>query len=188
MLDALVDLAATEGIDATTVADVCRRARVSNSAFYAQFSDKGDACVAAYDQVADDVFAAIGSSIGADRPWAEFVSAAIDAYLDVFVRAPAAARLFVLESASAPPSVQRRRRERHHALADLIADLHRQASQQDPALRVAAPGVYLATVEGVAGLVADHLASHPDQPVTELRDDLIDFVTAILRGTGAVQS
>lgn len=187
MLDALIDLAA-EGIDATTVAEICRRARVSNSAFYAQFSDKGDACVAAYDQVADDVFAAIGSTIDDDRPWPEFVSGAVDAYLDVFVRAPAAARLFVLESAFAPPAVQRRRRDRHHDFADLIADLHHQASQQDPALRVAAPGVYLAMVEGIAGLVADHLARRLDQPVTDLRDDLVDFVTAVLRGTGESES
>lgn len=188
MLDALIELAADHGIDATTVADVCRRARVSNSAFYAQFSAKGDACVAAYDQVADGVFAAIGSSIDVDRPWTEFVSGAIDAYLDVFVRAPAAARLFVLESTSAPPAVQRRRRERHHDLADLIADLHRQASRQDPTLRAAAPGVYLAMVEGVAGVVADHLARRSDQPVTDLRHDLVDFVVAVLRGTGVEES
>lgn len=182
IIEALTEIAAEVGIDATRVADVCKRAGVSNTAFYAQFSNKNEAFLEAYDEMATAVTAAVLGSFGADRPWREFIDSAMAAYLTVLEAAPASARLFLVESATAPGDVRDRRRRRHHEFADLIRILHDHARSQEPGLAPATPGMYLAVVHGITGLVSEHLDTDGPATPTLLHDELCRFLVALIVG------
>lgn len=185
ILGALTELAAWQGIGRTTIGEVCSRARVSKSAFYAQFADKGVALLAAYDAMSVEVTEALVAVAAEPMPWREFIRAAVRAYLDVLERSPAAARLFIVESATAPPAVRARRREAHRDFAGLFRSFHEIARQQDSRSGASTTDrVYLAAAEGVVGLVASHLEDTDGEPVTVLEDDLFAFLAALFEGAG----
>lgn len=187
LLVALTEIAAAEGIEGTRIGDVCRRAAVSNSAFYAQFADKGVALLAAYEAMAAEVTEALVTVAAEPMPWRELISAGVAAYLGVLERSPAAARLFIVESATAPPAVRARRREAHRDFAVLLRSFHEIARQQEPRLGPSpTERVYLAAVEGVVGLVASHLTDADHEPVTVLEDDLCAFLAPLIEGAGRV--
>jgi AcrR family transcriptional regulator len=63
LIDAMVELAASKGYAATTVADVIGRAGVSRKTFYAFFDDRHDLLLAAFDQLAPAMFEEIRSAM-----------------------------------------------------------------------------------------------------------------------------
>lgn len=182
IVEALTEIAAEVGIDATRVADVCKRAGVSNSAFYAQFSNKSEGFLAAYDEMAAAVTAAVLGEFTDDRSWREFIASAMTAYLGVLEAAPASAKLFLVESASAPGDLRERRRQRHQEFAELIRLLHEHARSQEPGLVPATPGTYLAVVHGITGLVSEHLDTDGPSTSATLHDDLCRFLVALIVG------
>ena len=59
ILDAITELVAARGYAGTTVKEIAGAAGVSLSTFYEHFADKEECFLAAYEQVADELFAAI---------------------------------------------------------------------------------------------------------------------------------
>lgn len=179
ILAALTQLSAEVGVESVRVTEVCSRAGVSKSAFYEQFDGIAAALLAAYDQIADDVRTAIAAAVDDNGPWQTIIRAAVTAYLEVLDASPDAARLFVVGAAAAPGPVRDRRRAAHHEFVQQFAAIHDLARTQDLALAPIPLRVHLAGVEGVVGMVGEHLISATDEPLAELIDDLCTYLVAL---------
>lgn len=103
ILQAVTDEVAERGYEATNVAHVIARARVSRSAFYRLFADKQAAFAQAHLSASDQLFDLIrhALSLNPHAGWRDRHRATIAAYLGGFVSAPAYATSFMVEIRSA---------------------------------------------------------------------------------------
>ncbi|HWM10671.1 MAG TPA: TetR/AcrR family transcriptional regulator [Solirubrobacteraceae bacterium] len=108
MYSAMVATIAENGYEATRVADVVKLSGVSRSAFYKHFEDKLDCFLATLDEVAELAFAQLAKRYDPDLPWETRLRVVADAFLDLLLEQPAAARLCLVEVyAAGPPAVER---------------------------------------------------------------------------------
>jgi AcrR family transcriptional regulator len=108
---AMVEVVSERGYPETRVVDVIGVAGVSRKTFYELFESKQDCFLAAYDVLlegllgeATDAFEAVPGS-----PWAERISAALEALLEHLSRHPDEARFAIVEVLAAGPKALARR-------------------------------------------------------------------------------
>lgn len=121
ILDAMTDLVATHGYAGTTVREIARAAGVSLSTFYEHFADKQQCFLAAYDRVADQLFAAIAEETRRATDPRIGLEAGIARYFTWFAEHPSAAATFVVEVHTAGPAALARRAEIHARFRELVA-------------------------------------------------------------------
>ncbi len=122
LLAAGVSLIAAGGGQAVTVRAVCREAGLTSRYFYEQFADRDDFTVAVFRSVADELQAAIATSVADASPSRGGVPrAAVDAVLGVAIDDPDKGRvLFVAPTTD--PVLFAARNESLTTLASMIAD------------------------------------------------------------------
>jgi AcrR family transcriptional regulator len=106
MIDAMSELCAERGYEATKIADVVRRAHVARKTLYDNFSGKEDLFLAAFDTTiadAESEVAAACDSIPAAK-WEARTEAGLRALLGFVAANPAAARLALVEAPAASPT------------------------------------------------------------------------------------
>jgi AcrR family transcriptional regulator len=107
----MIDAVGENGYQATTVADVIKRAGVSRKTFYKHFADKQDGFLTTYDVVSAEGLRRVALAFHDAEGWPHRVEAAIGAMFESSVENPAAARLGFVEIAVAGEA-GRERRER----------------------------------------------------------------------------
>lgn len=100
LLAAVVRVAAANGFESTSVADILEQAGVGRESFYELFADKKDCLLAARTLLVEDLDATIASAYEGSGPWPERVRKALAAMLDWFAADPAAARIVCIEVAA----------------------------------------------------------------------------------------
>lgn len=156
MLQAITDEVAERGYVATSVQDIIRRARVSRTAFYEQFSDKQDAFLQAHAVASRQLLDLIRHRVAelGEAPWRQRMRTATQAYLGGFESAPTYAVSFMVElRAAGPPLLDQRDRTLEHHARD-FAELAKRAAAEDTAVQVPTQ----LEIVGVMG-AADELAS-----------------------------
>jgi AcrR family transcriptional regulator len=111
LLSALMRLVAVQGYPDVTVAMIASEARVSLSTFYEYFSDKERCLLDAYDQVADELLAAVAGAADDQQDWQSSTQAGVAAYITWFVTRPDAAATFVVAIHTAGADALRRRQQ-----------------------------------------------------------------------------
>ncbi len=136
ILQAVTEEVAARGYTTTSVQHVIGRARVSRSAFYASFTDKQDAFAQAHLQASRQLLDLIHNRVAevADAAWRERLRAAVQAYLDGFVNAPAYAVSFMVELRGASPLLLDQRDQVLERHARNLARLAENAAAEDPAV------------------------------------------------------
>ena len=182
---AATELLAVHGYRASGAREVCERAGVSLSVFYALFEDRDAAIFAAYDRFIEVLLARLAEVTGEERTWQEYVEAVMAAYFDALSADLVVARAFQVEMDSMGRPARERRR---NALGGLAAMLRVQHLEVDPSAVARIPeAAYVTGVYGVRQLASDALdreASHHDlnQVLSDLaavRADAIDWVTRL---------
>jgi AcrR family transcriptional regulator len=108
MYAAMVAAVAENGYEATRVADVVKLSGVSRSAFYKHFDDKPDCFLATLDELAAMTSKALAAHYDPKLPWEQRLRVVADAFLDLVLEQPAAARLCLVEVyAAGPQAVER---------------------------------------------------------------------------------
>lgn len=108
MYAAMVAAVAENGYEGTRVADVVKLSGVSRSAFYKHFDDKLDCFLATLDEVAGLAYAELEKRYDPDLPWEKRLRVVADAFVDLLLEQPAAARLCLVEIyAAGRPAVER---------------------------------------------------------------------------------
>jgi AcrR family transcriptional regulator len=106
MIDAMSELCAEQGYEATKIADVVRRARVARKTLYDNFSGKEDLFLAAFDTTLVDADAAVAAACEVIEPadWEARTEAALGALLEFVAVHSASARLCLVEAPAATPA------------------------------------------------------------------------------------
>ncbi|MGC4896156.1 TetR/AcrR family transcriptional regulator [Micromonospora sp. DT31] len=123
LFDGLVREVASRGYDSARVTDICHAAGVTRPAFYALFSGKQDAFLAAYrhgvavvSQLMEDAYRQAGPT------WPDAARAALRMLLDVLASVPAFARMALVEVDAAGPDAWRERDALLHSFRRFFAD------------------------------------------------------------------
>jgi AcrR family transcriptional regulator len=108
MYAAMVAAVAEHGYEGTRVADVVKLSGVSRSAFYKHFEDRLDCFLATLDATAALAYRRLAKAYDDALPWEERLRVVADAFLDLVLEQPAAARLCLVEVyAAGPQAVER---------------------------------------------------------------------------------
>jgi AcrR family transcriptional regulator len=103
MIDAMAELCAEQGYEATKIADVVRRAHVARKTLYDNFSGKEELFLAAFDTALADAEAEVAEACDAVDPadWEARTEAGLRALLEFVAAHPEASRLVLIEAPAA---------------------------------------------------------------------------------------
>jgi len=103
MIDAMAELCAEQGYEATKIADVVARAHVARKTLYDNFSGKEELFLAAFDATLADADAAVAEACDAlgEVTWEKRTEAGLKALLEFVAAHPAEARLCLVEAPAA---------------------------------------------------------------------------------------
>jgi len=106
MIDAMAELCAEQGYEATKIADVVRRAHVARKTLYDNFSGKEELFLAAFDTTLADAEAEVAEACDAiaAADWEARTEAGLRALLGFVAAHPDAARLALVEAPAASPA------------------------------------------------------------------------------------
>jgi AcrR family transcriptional regulator len=108
LIAALATTVAARGYGAVTITDITREAQVSRRVFYANFEGKEECFLAAFEVVAGHIRAVAAEAVVEEPDWPRRAIAASRALLAFFAAEPDLARLCLVESQSAGPTVATR--------------------------------------------------------------------------------
>jgi AcrR family transcriptional regulator len=106
MIDAMSELCAEQGYEATKIADVVRRAHVARKTLYDNFSGKEELFLSAFDTTLADADAAVAEACEAIEvdDWEARTEAGLCTLLEFVAANPAAAGLCLVEAPAATPA------------------------------------------------------------------------------------
>jgi len=108
MMDAIAELAAEQGYEATKIADIVRRAAVARKTLYDNFDGKEDLFLSAVDSTITEMRVVVEEACAQnDADPEEGIVAGLEALLDFVAEHPAAARMCMVEAISATPNSAR---------------------------------------------------------------------------------
>jgi AcrR family transcriptional regulator len=105
MIDAMAELCAEQGYEATKIADVVRRARVARKTLYDNFSGKEELFLAAFDRAVAEAEAQIAEACDGlpGDDWEARTETGLRALLEFIAAHPAEAKLCLVEAPAAGP-------------------------------------------------------------------------------------
>jgi AcrR family transcriptional regulator len=177
-MDAMAELTAEQGYDATKIADIVRRAGVARKTLYDNFDGKEEVFLGAFDSAVEEVAAQVDQACeAAGEDWVDRVTAGLDVFLGYVAEKPAIARMCIVEAMSATPASA----ERYDAAIERLVELLR---------RSAPPGLGLpetteeTLVGGVAWILHQQIRRGQAEQALELMPQLLDFVLSPYLGVG----
>ena len=131
ILEAMRATVAEHGYQDASVADVIKRAGVSRKTFYAQFDDKEDCFVVAYDEHVRRLQALVLDAFDAQDEWIPALRAGLTALLNALAYDPALARFCFVDVLAAGPKAAERRNEAMRALEQILELGRREQGSSD---------------------------------------------------------
>jgi AcrR family transcriptional regulator len=179
MIDAMAELCAEQGYEATKIADVVRRAHVARKTLYDIFSGKEELFLAAFDLTVAEAEAQVAEACEpiAAEDWQARTEAGLRALLEFVTAHPAEAKLCLVEAPAACPESAARYEA---ALEGFIAGLREAAppSSARPAT------LEEALVGGTVWIVQREVRRDAADRATDLFPELAQFVTSPYRDVG----
>lgn len=186
LFDGLVHEVATKGYDNARVSDICHAAGVTRPAFYALFTGKEDAFLAAYRHGIAVVSQLMESAYREAGPtWPDAARAALRTLLEVLASVPAFARMALVEVDAAGPDARRERDALLNSFRRFFAD-----AGPGPALADVDRDELVSTVVGgIYATVRGRVARGRAAELPQLLSVLTYAATAPFLGTeGAIQA
>jgi AcrR family transcriptional regulator len=104
MMEAVAELTAEKGYEATKIADIVRRAKVARKTLYDNFDGKEALFLAAVDFYLAELRGRVSAAcVESDGPWQRRVEAGLGAFLTFLSEQPVAAQMCMIEALSATP-------------------------------------------------------------------------------------
>ncbi|HZK16182.1 MAG TPA: TetR/AcrR family transcriptional regulator [Solirubrobacterales bacterium] len=172
IMDAVAELTAEQGYEATKISDIVKRAGVARKTLYDNFEGKEEVFLAAFDAARDDVMRRVEEAgAGADGDWQARIEDGLAAFLGYVAENPSLARMSMIESLSATAETTRRYED---ALEAFVA-LTRGALPSDERL----PETIAETVVGgVAWIVYQQIRRGDAEHAADLLPELTEFMMA----------
>ncbi|HEX6687998.1 MAG TPA: TetR/AcrR family transcriptional regulator [Solirubrobacterales bacterium] len=172
IMDALAELTAEQGYEATKISDIVKRAGVARKTLYDNFEGKEEVFLAAFDSARDEVMRRVEEgSVDADGDWQERIEGGLAAFLGFVAEQPTLARMCMIEALSATPTTTKR----YEDALEAFVELTRRALPQDDRL----PDTVAETVVGgVAWIVYQQIRRGEATQAEDLLPELTEFMTA----------
>lgn len=181
IMNAIAELTAEQGYEATKIGDIVRRAGVARKTLYDNFEGKEEVFLAAFDAALDEVLRRIEEDCAAvEGGWEERVQAGLAAFLRYIAEEPALARMCMIEALSATPAAT----ERYESAVQLFVELTKRTVPQDDGL----PETIEETlVGGVAWIVYQQIRRHEAEKAEDLLPELSEFMLAPFQGVAEAE-
>jgi len=178
IMDAIAELTAEQGYEATKIADIVRRAGVARKTLYDNFDGKEELFLATFDAAVAELTARVEASCAsAEGGWSERVDAGLTAFLDYLAEQPALAKMCMIEALSATPAATRHYEDAVQRFVTLVRD----ATPHDGDL----PETIEETlVGGVSWIVYQQIRRGETERSLDLLPALSEFVSRPYRGGG----
>jgi AcrR family transcriptional regulator len=178
IMDAMAELTAEQGYDATKIADIVRRAGVARKTLYDNFDGKEEVFLGAFDSAVDEAATQIDTACeAAGEEWIDRVAAGLRAFLGCVAEKPAIARMCLVEAMSATPASA----QRYDAAVERLVELLRRNAPAGSGL----PETTAETlVGGVAWILHQQIRRGQAGQALDLLPELLDFVLSPYQGVG----
>jgi len=182
MMDAIAELTAEKGYEATKIADIVRRAKIARKTLYDNFDGKEDLFLAAVDFYLGELRVRVEDACArSDGPWQRRVDAGLAAFLGFLAEQPSAARMCMIEALSATPGAA----DRYDAAVHGFVELLRGTVPPDSGL----PGTLEETlVGGVAWIANQQIRRGEVENAEVLFPELSDFLLSPYHGVAKISS
>jgi AcrR family transcriptional regulator len=178
IMDAMAELTAEQGYDATKIADIVRRAGVARKTLYDNFDGKEEVFLGAFDSAVDEMATQIDEACeAAGEDWVERVTAGLRAFLGYVAEKPAIARMCMVEAMAATPASA----ERYDAAIERLVKLLRRNAPPASGLPETTEETL---VGGVAWILHQQIRRGQAEQALDLMPQLLDFVLSPYLGVG----
>jgi AcrR family transcriptional regulator len=179
MIDAMAELCAEQGYEATKIADVVRRAHVARKTLYDNFSGKEELFLDAFDVTVAEAEAVVAEACEPldEGDWAARVEAGLSAILDFLAAHPAEAKLCMIEAPAASPESAARYEAALEGFIKQLREAAPNGSNRPATLEEALVG-------GAAWIVQREVRRDAIADAPELLAELTDFMISPYRGVG----
>jgi len=171
IMDALAELCAEQGYEATKISDIVRRAKVARKTLYDNFDGKEEVFLAAFDAARDEAIGRVEESCAAVEDWGQRVEAGLAALLGYVAQEPVLARLCMIEALSATPATTRR-------YEDALAAFVKLAGESLPRSKRLPETIDETLVGGVAWIVYQQIRREQARDAVDLLPQLTEFMLA----------
>lgn len=180
MMDAMAELCAEQGYEATKVADIVRRAKVARKTLYDNFAGKEELFLACFDTTVAEAEAAVDASCDAAGPadgsaWGPRMEAGLEAFLAFVAANPAAAQLCVVSAQGASPVAADRYDEAVERFVTRLRDSAPAGANRPQTLEEALVG-------GLAWIVHQQIRGAGAGSAAELLPELREFMLTPYQG------
>jgi AcrR family transcriptional regulator len=181
----MIDLAAAEGYQGASIAQVSSRAGVSSATFYEQFAGKEECMLVAYRtagrRILDQMRPVESGEDCSEDEWAEAALAAYRRLFGALQRDPNCGRVLLIEALAGGSQVGEERKrvvaEFERRTQDLLDSTPREARTLDVPV--------VALVGAIRSIVVRHLRTHTEDQLPLLADDLMTWVRSYGRPAGS---
>jgi AcrR family transcriptional regulator len=172
IMDAIAELTAEHGYDATKIGDIVRRAGVARKTLYDNFEGKEEVFLAAFDAAVDEAIVRIEEDCAeVEGGWEERVQAGLASFLRYLAENPALGRMCMIEALSATPAAT----QRYEDAMGRFVELTKRTVPHDDKL----PDTIEETlVGGVAWIVYQQLRRDEGEKAEDLLPELSEFMLA----------
>jgi AcrR family transcriptional regulator len=180
MMDAIAELTAERGYEATKIADIVRRAGVARKTLYDNFDGKEDLFLSAIDTALEEMRLAVEEACeGSNGSWELGISGGLEALLGFIATNPAASRMCMVEALSATPSSAARYDAGMRGFVELLRQSARGVDHLPETLEESLVG-------GVSWILQQQIRRGGADQVEELLPELSQFVLSPYLGVGKV--
>jgi AcrR family transcriptional regulator len=178
IMDAIAELTAEQGYEATKIADIVGRARVARKTLYDNFDGKEDVFLAAFDAALADARAQVEEACnGVDGEWSERTRAGLGAFLGWVAENPATANMAMVQALSATPASSARYEEGVHQFIELL----RRGAPDDTDLPATTEETLIG---GVAWILNQQIRRGKAAAARDLLSELSEFLLSPYFGVG----
>lgn len=171
-MDALAELTAEQGYEATKISDIVKRAGVARKTLYDNFEGKEEVFLAAFDAARDEILGRVKEGAVADGgDWRERVEGGLAAFLAYVAEKPALARMCMVEALQATPVTAKR----YEDADGTFVELTRQVLPSDERVP---DTIAESLVGGVAWIVRRQIERGEAEQAEDLLPELTEFMLA----------
>jgi len=172
IMDAIAELTAERGYDATKIGDIVRSAGVARKTLYDNFVGKEEVFLATFDAAVEDAVQRIEeASAKVEGGWDERLEAGLGAFLRYVAEEPALARMCMIEALSATTAANRRY---ENAVKRFVEMTERTVPHDDRLPETIAETL----VGGVAWIVYQKIRRNETEKAEDLLPELTEFMVA----------
>jgi AcrR family transcriptional regulator len=180
MMDAVAELTAVRGYEATKIADIVRRAAVARKTLYDNFDGKEDLFLSAVGSTLNEMRVVVEEGCKrANGAREDGIVAGLEALLDYIAEHPAASRMCMVEAISATPSSARLYDASMHDFVDLLRSGAPDGADLPQTIEESLVG-------GVAWILQLQIRRGEAEGARELLPELSQFVLSPYLGVGKV--